>query len=308
MDVMIQKKERQRKNRIKRQHLLEFLCIVPAVITILALYYYPIVELLRISFTNWNLIKPEYEYVGLENWKWLLENITKNHVLQDFVTTVKYTAGHLAIVLVGGLLLALLFQRDGKLFGFMRTVTFVPYYIGMASIALIFLVMLNENYGIVNHILQACGLEKVGWLTKSGWALAILIIMASWKTIGYNMMIYLSAMKGVSSSYYEAAKVDGATKVDIFFRITLPMIAPTTVFLLITQFLSSMRVYAAADVLTKGGPYRATEVMVYQIYTMAFDDFRIDRASVVSLVFFLFLMIVTIFMMFITEKKTNYDA
>ncbi len=303
--------KRQNARRMKKSHkksILEFMCCVPALILILILYYYPIIELFRISFTDWNLIKKDYQYVGLTNWKWLVENISRNHVLESFVTTLKYTVGHLSVILIGGILLALLFNRKNKGFAVMRSVIFLPYYIAMSSVALVFLVILNENYGIANCIMELLGFDRVGWLTQSVPAMLMLIVMTSWKAIGYDMMIFMSAINGISKTYYEAAMIDGATQKDIFFKITMPMLSPTFVFLLVTQFLSSMKVYAAADVLTEGGPYRATQVMVYLIYDMAFEDFRIDRAAVVSILFFICLMFVTALMMHVSKKRTNYDA
>ena len=136
----------------------------------------------------------------------------------------------------------------------------------------------------------------------------VMILIASWRSIGYDMLIYLSGMQGISRQYYEAAMLDGANSRQILFKITLPLLAPTTLFLAVTQFISSMKVYAVADVLTAGGPYRATEVLVYLIYSMAFVDYRVDRASVVAICFFLFLLLVTILTMDVSDRKVNYDA
>ena len=122
------------------------------------------------------------------------------------------------------------------------------------------------------------------------------------------MLIFLSAMQGISKDYYEAAKLDGASSVAIFRRITLPLLAPTTAFLLVTQFISSMKVYGVVDVMTSGGPARSTEMLVYMLYQMTFEDYRIDRASVIAIVFFIFLMIVTALTMRWTNRKVNYDA
>lgn len=294
--------------RFRKESLYEFLCCVPALALIILIAYYPIAELLRISFTNWNLINPNYQYVGLENWKWLIETIQQNHVLDSFIVTLKYTVGHMIIILVGGMLLALLFNRMTKGFAIMRSIVFMPYYIAMSTAALIFLVILNEDYGIANHLLEILANIRVNWLKNGQLALLMMIVIASWKSIGYNMLICLSGMQGISKDYYEAAMLDGAGKRQLFFKITLPLLAPTTVFLAVTQFISSMKVYALVDVLTEGGPYRTTEAIVYYIYTLAFDDFRVDRAAVVSICFFAFLLIVTRLTMGITDRKVNYDA
>ncbi len=286
----------------------EFLCCVPAMALILLVAYYPIVELIRISFTDWNLIRPTYTYVGLTNWKWLFETWQYNHVLNSFFATLKFTVGHMVIILVAGLLMALLFNRMSRGFSFMRSVVFLPHYVAMTSAALIFMVILNKQYGVANVILEAVAGIRVDWLQTGSLAMLSMIVIASWRSVGYDMLIYLGGMQGISRDYYEAAMLDGASGVTLFFNITLPLLAPTTLFLVVTQFISSMKVYAVADVLTAGGPYRATEVMVYLIYTMAFVDFRVDRAAVVSICFFLFLLVVTALTMNVSERKVNYDA
>lgn len=281
---------------------------MPAMALILLVAYYPIVELIRISFTDWNLIRPTYTYVGLTNWKWLFETWQYNHVLNSFFATLKFTVGHMVIILVAGLLMALLFNRMSRGFSFMRSVVFLPHYVAMTSAALIFMVILNKQYGVANVILEAVAGIRVDWLQTGSLAMLSMIVIASWRSVGYDMLIYLGGMQGISRDYYEAAMLDGASGVTLFFNITLPLLAPTTLFLVVTQFISSMKVYAVADVLTAGGPYRATEVVVYLIYTMAFVDFRVDRAAVVSICFFLFLLVVTALTMNVSERKVNYDA
>lgn len=297
-----------KKRKYSKQNFLEFLCVVPALALILLTAYYPIADLFRISFTNWNMIKPTYEYVGLTNWKWLIDTWEINHVFDSFIVTLKYTIGHMAIILVLGLALALLFNRMTKGFAFMRSVVFLPHYVSMSTAALIFTVILNERYGIANAILEAIAGIRVNWLMDGSLALLMMIVIASWRAIGYDMLIYLSGMQGISRDYYEAAMLDGANGRQILFKITLPLLAPTTLFLGVTQFISSMKVYALADVLTAGGPYRATEVIVYLIYTMAFVDYRVDRAAVVAVCFFVFLLIATLLTMNVSDRKVNYDA
>lgn len=309
-DIIVRKKTREKKagKRFRKESLYEFLCCVPALILIILIAYYPSAELFRISLTDWNLIKRDYHYVGLTNWIWLVDTIKQNHVLDSFAVTLKYTVGHMMIVLIGGLLLALLFHRMTKGFAFMRSVVFMPYYIAMSTAALIFLVILNEQFGVANYIVEFFGGARVKWLSDGKMALLMMIVIASWKSVGYNMLIYLSGMGGISEDYKEAAMLDGAGKKDVLVHITLPLLGPTTVFLAVTQFISSMKVYALVDVLTAGGPYRATEAIVYMIYTLAFEDFRVDRAAVVSICFFVFLLAVTKVTMKYTDRAVNYDA
>lgn len=288
----------------------DFLFVCPAILLLLITTYYPVLELFNISFTNWNLIKDTRDYVGLKNWIWLFTSPVGTAALMNTLwVTLVYTAGNIAIVLVGGILMALLFNRLTKPYAFMRAVVFMPRYIAMSTAGVIFLWMMNKDYGILNSCLSALGVQdKIGWVENRSTAMISVLILTGWHGIGYGMMIYLSAMLGISKDYYEAASLDGASGFASFRYITLPLLSPTTLFLFITTFISSMKVFQSIDVLTGGGPYQATEVIVYYIYRLAFTDSRVDRAAVVSIFFFVILLIITASTLRITNKNVHYEA
>lgn len=270
--------------------------------------YYPIVELIRISFTDWNLLNDTYEYVGFKNWNWLFNGSGTKHLLNSLKVTVLYSVGELAITIVGGMIFALIFNRLTKGFSFMRAIVFMPKYVAMSSAAVIYLWILNTESGILNYMLGIFGIAPVDWLGQRSTALLSVLLLTGWRAIGYGMMVYLSAMIGIAKDYYEAASLDGANKAQTFFKITLPMLSPTTLFLFVTTFISSMKVFQSVDILTKGGPYRSTEVFVYKIYQYAMVDFRMDRASVMAVFFFLILLIVTAVTMKISSGNVHYDS
>ena len=161
---------------------------------------------------------------------------------------------------------------------------------------------------LVNNVLVLLGALRIPWLTQPVTAMISVGVLSAWHSVGYSMMIYLSAMTGIPKDYYEIASLDGASRRVQFFKITVPLLSPTTMFLLVTTFISSMKVYNSIDVLTQGGPYRSTEVIVYLIYRLAFVDYRVDRAAVVATVFFLILLAVTVLTMRWSENKVNYDT
>ncbi len=297
-----------RQIKIKRERIAEFLCCLPAVLLILVLTYYPLAELVRISFTDWNMLTLDYNYVGLKNWQWFFENAANNRFLDSMWITIRYAVGAMAATIAGGILFALLFGRMNRLFGAMRAAVVIPRYIAMSTSAMIFLFLMNGEYGVFNYLLSLLGLERVNWLTDGNIALLSVIILTGWHSIGYGMMIYLSSMQGISREYYESAALDGAGKLQQFVYITIPLVSPTTLFLFVTQFISAMKVFQAVDVLTGGGPYFSTEVIVYHIYALAFEDYRIDRASVVSIMFFAFILLITVLTMKWSDKNVNYDA
>lgn len=271
--------------------------------------YYPIVEVIRISFTNWDLLKPDYDYVGFKNYEWLLTGTGGKYFTHSLGVTLVYTIGEISITIIGGILLALLFNRPGsKGFTFMRVLTFAPRYVAMSSAAVVFLWLYDETYGIFNYFLGLVGIEPIRWLQDKFLAMLSILLLTGWRAIGYGMMIYLANMRSIPEVYYEAASLDGANGVQKFFKITVPLLAPTTVFLLVTTFISSMKVFQSVDVLTGGGPSRSTEVLVYLVYKYALEKFRMDQACTFALALFVFLLFVTVSTMKISDNKINYDA
>lgn len=288
----------------------DFFMALPAVLLLVLITYYPVAELIRISFTDWRLTSRTYEYVGLKNWEWLFTAKTSlRYLTNSLQVTFVYIIGNIAIDLGIGLLLAHLFNRMTRPYGLMRALIFMPRYIAMSSCGIIFLWMLNTDYGVINQMLEVLGItEHINWLGDDNLALVSILMLTGWHGVGYCMMIYMSALMGISQDYYEASSLDGATKLQQFRFITLPLLSPTTLFLFITTFISSMKVYQSVDVMTGGGPRQKTEVMVYYIYRLAFDDNRLDRASVVALLFFVILLIITASTLRITNKNVHYES
>jgi len=286
----------------------DFLLVVPALACLVIFVYYPVMELVRIGFTDWNLIRDNYNYVGLKNWTWLFKGSGARYLASSLRITSIYTAGEITIVLGGGILFALLFNKISRGYSAMRVIIFMPRYVATSSAAVIFCWLLDDRHGIINYFLQTFGLPAVKWLLEPIPALLSILMLTGWKAVGYGMMIYLSAMRGISNDYYEAAELDGASAFQRFFRITLPLLSPTTLFLLVTTFLSSMKVFQSVDVLTGGGPFRTTEVIVYQVYRYAMVDFRMDRAAVVSMFLFILLLIVTTLTMRFSQRSVHYES
>lgn len=288
--------------------LVDFLFVLPALVLLGFFTYYPIARLVQLSFTNWNLLKPTWEYVGLKNWQWLFTGTGAKYLWNSLKVTTLYSLGEIFVTIVGGMIFALLFNRATRGFTLMRAVVFVPKYVAMSSCAVVFLWILNTDYGVLNYLLKLVGLQPVDWLNQKETALLSVLITTCWRVVGYGMMIYMANMKGISPQYYEASAIDGANKTQQFFGITLPLLAPTTLFLLVTTFLSSMKVFQSVDILTSGGPSRSTEVFVYLIYRYSMVDFRMDRAATSAVMFFIILLVVTVSTMKISNNNVNYDA
>ena len=285
----------------------DFLCVMPAIVALAIFTYYPLLDLFRISFTNWNLMKEEYKFVGWKNYKWLFDGSGWKNMKNSLLVTVKYTFWEVFFSLGGGLLLAMLFNRMTRYFNALRALVFMPKYIAVSTSAIVFVWMLNGKHGIINWVLGVFGVQGPNWLADATYALPGILMLTFWRTVGYAMMIFLSAMKGIPQDYYEAASIDGADGMHRFRFITLPLLAPTTLFLVVTTFVSSMKVFQSVDVMTGGGPYDATMVMVQWVYKLSFDSFRVDRAAAASVIFFLILLLCTVVQMKYGNKNVNYD-
>lgn len=310
-DFVMESQRREKKMHAvskRTENFKDFLCVVPALAFLCVFTYYPVVNLFNISFTNWNLVNDSYKYVGLKNYKWLFTGSGFGQWTSSLRITLLYTIGEIFLTLVGGILLAVLFNHESRGFSFMRGIVFMPKYIAVSTSAVVFIWILNKDYGILNYILQFFGIDKVDWLNTQSTALGSVLMLTGWRVVGYGMIIYLSALKGLSPDYYEAASLDGANSFQKFWYITIPLLSPTTLFLLITTLISSMKVFQSIDIMTGGGPYESTNVMVYWIYHLGFVDFRIDHASAVSVVFFLILLTLTSLTMKSSDKKVHYDS
>jgi len=176
-DVIKQKNKRKKNHTYAISSAKDFTCVLPALVLLAVFTYYPIVEVIRISFTDWNLINDSYQYVGLKNWKWLFAGSGTKYLLNSLKVTALYSLGEIAITLGGGLLFALLFNRITKTFSVLRAVVFMPRYVAMSSAAVVFIWIFNKDNGVLNYFLQTVGLNKVDWLGNKNVALISVLIL-----------------------------------------------------------------------------------------------------------------------------------
>ncbi|NOU74895.1 ABC transporter permease subunit [Paenibacillus sp. LMG 31458] len=287
------------------EYLKDFSFAVPALVILTLFIYYPLLNSLYLSFTNWNMTKPVKKFIGFDNYVYLLTNDTFYKVLK---VTFTYTISDVVLTLGIGLLLAVLFNSVSKFFGFMRAIIFMPHYISMVIVSMVFLWIFNGRYGLVNELMSWVGLNPIQWLTNTKTALWVLVLIGVWKGVGFTMIIFIAGLRSIPVEYYEASGIDGATKWTQFWKITLPLLSPTTLFLVVTHFISSMQVFQSVDVLTNGGPLDSTKAMVYWIYEMAFTEFRTGRASALVIMFFLIIVLLTMVQMYVSKKKVHYEG
>lgn len=284
----------------------DFMFAVPSLIFLGLFLYYPLMNSVYISFTNWNMTKPVKKFVGTDNYVKLFKN---EDLYQSLKVTLHYTLLDVVLTLTIGLLLALLFNVfRSKMYAVMRGIIFMPHYISMVIAAMVFTWIYNGQYGLLNRVTDLMGFEPIQWLTNPSTALPALVAVSVWKGVGFAMMLFISGMRGIPNEYYEAAAIDGASGLSRFRYITLPLLSPMTLFLVITTFISSMQVFQSIDIMTNGGPLQATNAIVYWIYTMAFTEFKTGRASALVMILFVIILVLTIIQWLVSRKQVHYEG
>lgn len=284
-------------------YLLFLLFIAPNITLLILFTYRPLVESIRLSFYDWDLISPQKTWVGFENYSDYFTDPTSRYIIRN---TLVFTAATVGTTMAIGLGLALLLNLRLRGRNAARTVLFAPYVLGGAAIGIIWLFIFDPRFGLVSALLGRLGLPSPNWYNDPNWAMPMVIIVYTWKNLGYATVIYLAGLQTIPRELYEAARVDGAGPWARFWHVTLPQLSPMTFFLLVTTMLSSMQAFDIISVMTAGGPLDATKTMVYQVYEEAFVRFRVGDASTVATVLFFILLGVTLLQVRFLERRVNY--
>ncbi|WP_068675217.1 carbohydrate ABC transporter permease [Oceanobacillus sp. Castelsardo] len=266
-----------------------YIFIAPNVILFLVFMIIPIIFTIYISFHDWGILGAP-EFTGFQNFVKLFSDKVFWISLGN---TVYYTAATVPLSAAFGLLGAILLNRKIPLRPIFRTIFFAPVVVSMTAAGLIWTWMFNPHYGLFNEVLSIFGIESVDWLTSTTWAMPAIIITTLWLRIGYCLVIYLAGLQAVPDSLYEAADIDGANDWQKFWRITLPMIKPTTVFIVVMEVIHGFMVFDLIYTMTNGGPGTSTTVIVQYIYQKAFVEGDMGYASAIGTVFFLIIMVLT---------------
>ena len=225
-----------------------------------------------------------------------------------FRNTVYYTV----LAVPGGMIVSLLVAAvmNQKLRGvrLFRTLFFMPVVSSWVAVSVIWITLLDPNAGVLNWLLSLVGLPGVNWLGDPQWAMPALVIITIWKGLGFTMVIWLAGMQAIPGELYDAARVDGANAVQTFRYITVPLLAPTTVFLLITGIIGSFQVFTPVYVMTKGGPLGSTDVVVYRIFERAFDELRMGYASALAWVLFAVIFTLTVIQFWWVRRRGTFSA
>lgn len=265
------------------------LFLAPSAVPLLAFTLVPMLTSAWVSLHEWNLISP-MRWVGLDNYRELL---TAPATREVFWHTLLYVAGYLPLVYVGGLGLALALNQRMPARAFFRAAYFLPVVTSWVVVALVWKWLLNPTNGLVNDVLGAVGLPQPGWWTDPSWALPSVILASAWKDLGFVMVILLAGLQAIPDDVLEAANMDGAGGLRRFWHITVPLLSPSTFFVVVISLINGFQVFDQVFVMTGGGPDDASQVVVGQIYNLTFRYGRAGEASALSWLLFVVILLVT---------------
>lgn len=263
--------------------------LLPSAAPLMIFTIVPMVSSLWVSLHKWNLISP-MQWIGVDNYRGLL---TEPKTVEVFQHTLIYVVGYLPLVYVGGLALALALNKRLHGRSFLRATYFLPVVTSWVVVALVWKWMLNPSNGLVNQVLGTLGLPQPGWWTDPTWALPSVILSSAWKDLGFVMVILLAGLQAIPADLLAAAEVDGANAWQRFWRITLPLLSPSTFFVVVISLINGFQVFDQVFVMTAGGPAGSSQVVVGQIYDLTFRYGRAGEASALSWILFVLILVFT---------------
>ena len=274
-----------------QRKLLIGLFLAPTVIGLGLFTFLPILASVVLAFFSWDIITPP-RFVGLENFADIATDPT---IRVSFLNTIGFVVVAVTLQLAVALVLAVLVntRMPGLLKSFFRSVLFFPLVLSAASVSIIMGYLFNEDFGLVNHILNLLGMADVPWLTSTHGAMIVVILVYVWQNFGFSFLLFLGGLSSIPKEVYEAAQVDGATGWKQFWRITFPLVSPTTLVASVMAIISALQIFDQPYVLTRGGPGDSTRTAVMVIYESAFKQLEFGRASAIGIVLTVVIMLVT---------------
>lgn len=290
----------------RREAIAAYLFLLPNIIGFLVFTVLAVVASAAISLTNWDLLSAA-QFVGLDNYRTLLfDDPLFRAVLWN---TFYFTAVGVPASIILALGLALALNTGIRGLPWFRAAYFLPVITATVVVALIWRWFYNPDFGVLNHVLYQLGVETPpNWLGSQTWAMPAVIIVAVWKQVGYNMVIYLAGLQAIPQTLYEAASIDGATRWQRFWHITLPLLTPTSFFILVISVIGSLQAFDAILILTEGGPSNATRTIVYHIWQQAFQFLEMGYAAAVSWILFAFIFGFTLLQWWLQKRWVHYEA
>ncbi|GIO43370.1 MULTISPECIES: carbohydrate ABC transporter permease [Paenibacillus] len=286
----------------KQLKIAPYIYISPYFILFFVFSLYPILYSIYISFTDWNG-SGEKTFIGFENYVQLFGD--KNFWLSLWNSSIIFLM-YVPLMLFLGLIFASMLNSNwmvGK--GFFRMALFVPNFVSVVAVSFVFVLLLNTQNGLFNSVLRNIGLidNPIPWLESPWWARISVSIMVLYRWLGYNMLLLMTGLQNISKDLYEAAYVDGATKIKSFFFITIPLVKKMLLFCTVLSTIGTFSLFTEPFILTQGGPLNSTLTPVLMLYTESFQNFNFGYASSIAVCFFILMMTVSLIQMRVFDDK-----
>lgn len=286
---------------IRRKDFLVFM--LPSLIALILVLAAPLVYSLITSFFDTNLkYQGLGEFLGLQNY---IDVVKDPYFRESVVTTLKFTVFVVALEFLVGLIIALLLNNIRKWRNFFFTIIIVPMMITPIAVGLIWRLLLHSDLGIVNYVLSLFGISGRAWLADASLALPTVMFIDIWQNVPYMVLVILAGLVTLPVDPYEAAAIDGASRIQSFFKLTVPMMVPTFSVVLLLRTITALKTYDLIFVLTRGGPGTTTEVISYHIYQQAFRFLEIGKASAMSYLLLLIIIPIAFVFVKISRNRTN---
>ena len=276
---------------------------LPALTFLVMFTLYPMVNAIITSFYNWNLTGRK-KYIGGYNYQKLF---SYPEIYETIWRTLQYAIIVLPATLIFGFILALLLKKSTKINVLFRTLLFTPRVSSMVAISVVWLFIYNPQYGLLNSVFGLFGIAPIRWLNDPALALPSLSIITIWRMLGYSTVVFLGGIQNISEDVLEASTIDGANPLQTVWHITIPLVSPTTFMLLILNTIELLKMFTTINVMTDGGPAKATQNLVVMLYEYAFRRYQLGYASTIAVVLFVLILAVNLLQMAL-ERFVNYDA
>jgi multiple sugar transport system permease protein/sn-glycerol 3-phosphate transport system permease protein len=280
-----------------------YLLVFPALFILFVFVLLPLILAIVFSLADWDLLSVEVEWVALDNYIRLFQD---REFWQAIENTLVFTGVMVPVTVALAVALAVLLDTGVRGIRLFRTMMFVPYLTPMAAISTLWVWMFDQHFGIINWALGSVGWHGIPWLTRPGWAMAALIIMKIWKVTGYYAILLLAGLQNIPPSLLEAASIDGAGRLRVFLRITLPLLSPYVLFVVVIAVISAFQNFDQIYMMTRGGPAGNTTTIIYYLYQYGFEFFEVGYASSVALLLFVLLFALTWLQFAVSRKWVHY--
>lgn len=278
--------------------------LAPSFVILGIFVYFPVLYAAWLSLWRWRILRGEPAFIGLDNYAFLFSS---EDFWQAMWNTFYFAGGSIPTGMVAALAIALLLNRQLRGLAIYRTAYFLPTITSLVAVSIVWLWIYHPDVGLANYLLSLIGLPNVRWLNAPQSAMPALIILGIWRGLGYNVIIYLAGLQNIPLHLYEAAKIDGANRWQLFRHVTWPLLTPTSFFIFIIAVINSFQSFTQIDVMTQGGPVGSTTVIVYYLYKQAFQQFTMGYGSAIAMVLFAMILVLTLIQMKVLGPRVHYQ-